>query len=1159
MSSSQTEPCTNKWRAKFLPILKKKAPSRILSQRIFKSTVNTTIALILCLNSHSLNHLGGQPVMLPLISVIVHPGRRVGTMFEATMFCVTGLLLGNSYALFSRFVAQKILGDLWFLDDAEQLVENYSRYRAALAWLAVMQVLMLFFHGWMRCITHKFFAIVFPVFLVVHFAFSDNIHLEAGTIVKNYTVPFFVGIALSWACNLLIFPEFGSSYLGRSITESLNELHHTVDSSVQFFVSLHEGESERLGYLTRHVTLGQLNKHKASFRSKLNATQAVLQECLYEISIAKLSPLQLKPVISLFKSNSPSISALINACQLELTMLLRDKESPSSHGSLLIDVLQHSKIAIFELHKVMSQSLYITKLVIAHSYGVKESKVQISRVLPNDSLPNLSQKDIDSQIEALTQAMAIFEVTYRQELQYLGSTDQREDPLAPNDEMFLLSSFLMNLRETANTVCNMLKESSSIYKKRKQRENESWFGGYRLWLSFLTGRGKLNLKGWFATNATHNFVAGNENASLNDDGEASNTMRVFIKDETATAKQQSSKQPIKPVLYQSKSSNVKSFSRLYFFLVRHWTQFLATHRGHFRFGFQIAVGLMLATFPMFVPQSRHWFFDIHGTWIGFVCILVLEQQMGGTFFVFFLRFVGVISGSAWGYLSYVAGGKHGRQYPVVQVIVTIVYAIPGYYYFLGTPYVKAAIIGIISVYVVMLSSILPTTIAGGILSNFGKRCLAMIYGGAVALFCQLLFFPIKARDELATEVGRAAGNVSQLMVLYASGLDGEEDTKSLIMSQRRFEKFTQLSEATRASLIKADAFREEAKREPRLKSSFKEGSKIFEEVIFILREILDRLDNIILLRRSYGSAIIENYNADVYPYRRQVTASMNSCLKAVELALLTKEPMPQYMPSPKVSHDRLIEKIRSIVNKKPHDLDSDSESGHVLFRNKQLDFQLLKTDYLSWNATTSSLEEIIHYTEELIELVKLLVGVFEFKYGFLSRSIYKDYAEDAKNKFNRLKIKDVNMERGLSQAVTTRVFDHLRGPTTAANDKIDNDSGIQRTPTFEKTGLISTTSNSELDKIPSAVNKGEAVFPGDQSSIKIDSTSISKKFRRRYHSVGSWAGGFKRNDDNGLVIMGPKDLDQVDSDDSEVKEDESEEELPLALKKVVSRKVFGGK
>ncbi|ANB15206.1 hypothetical protein AWJ20_2830 [Sugiyamaella lignohabitans] len=45
---------------------------------------------------------------------------------------------------------------------------------------------------------------------------------------------------------------------------------------------------------------------------------------------------------------------------------------------------------------------------------------------------------------------------------------------------------------------------------------------------------------------------------------------------------------------------------------------------------------------------------------------------------------------------------------------------------------------------------------------------------------------------------------------------------------------------------------------------------------------------------------------------------------------------------------------------------------------------------MSWSATSSALEEIIEYVEELTTLTRLLIGVNNFRYGFLSRSLNEE-------------------------------------------------------------------------------------------------------------------------------------------------------------------------
>ena len=83
---------------------------KVLAKRIGKSTVNSTVALIFCLIPKVRDRLGTEPAMLPLISVMVHPGRRVSGTIQGAIYCMTGLVFGLAYAIFGRFLAQRCLG-----------------------------------------------------------------------------------------------------------------------------------------------------------------------------------------------------------------------------------------------------------------------------------------------------------------------------------------------------------------------------------------------------------------------------------------------------------------------------------------------------------------------------------------------------------------------------------------------------------------------------------------------------------------------------------------------------------------------------------------------------------------------------------------------------------------------------------------------------------------------------------------------------------------------------------------------------------------------------------------------------------------------------------------------------------------------------------------
>lgn len=1062
---------------------------------------------------------------------MVHPGRRFGTMIEAVIFCTTGLLVGNAYGLLGRFLAQRALGSenlQW--NDIQQYKLNYKSYEAALAILAVFEIIMLFFHGWMRSVSHKFFAIVFPLFLVVHFAFTDDVNLAAGEIARNYTIPFFLGIALSLFCNLVIFPEFGSTYLGKSVLQTLDFLQETVDTTAQYFCELDESPSTN--YIKQSPTLAQVIKKKAILRSKLNSTQAVLQECMYEISYSHLSPAQLKDLISILKSELTYVNGLINASQLKFTILKKKSKDKNKDqdSDLFESVLKRTENLIFELNKTTSQCLYLVKLAIAKSYDVNINHISKSVNIELSDI-DIETINFDDQIQNQAKSMAHFDLAFRNELKNFET--EVTNYLSPNNDLFLLSSFFMNFKETANAVCNIMKETKKIYEVRILQENKSRLFRRRLWFSFLTSSSQL--KNWVQANSNNN-INSSEIASLDTENQA----KVYFGDaklERKTSMTSTLNKVDKRIINldddQTKDEEIRKFINSLPFYKRfliHCIHFYESNEPHFRFGFQVTIGLMLASFPMFVPKARHWYYDLRGTWIGFVCILVLEPQVGSTFFVFFLRGVGVVSGSAWGYLSYVSGIHQTNPY--LETVITVIGAIPGFYFFLGTPYIKAAIIGIISIYIVLLSSALPSSIGGSILVNFGKRCLAMIYGGTVALFCQVIFFPNKARNRLTEEISFAVGAIAKLHIIYAVGLNDAHTTVS--MTEERFTKYKKLSDSAKSALIRADAYRASALREPRLKGSYKEIEAILKEVIFTAREILDRLDNIVLLRRTNGSAIIEVFNTEVYPYRRQVTASIYDCLKAIEYALITKDPLPQYLPSSKIAQQRLIEKVRKIIETKylpvkPQErvIDSSSDSEREeeeedeFFkfkdrRNSLQDNQLLKAKFLSWNATSAATEEVIDYIEELIELTKSLVGVHLFKYGFLSRSLYSDYAAKA--------------ARGYKAAIK----DERKVSSPTANEQNGNDDDLDSLDSFQADQPIGITADDDDEDYNS-------VFSNSSNN-----SNISRRFRNRVYSIGSWVRGEKLSKIKSLGDIA------TDKDDESLN---SEDDIPTTLMRVVSKRV----
>lgn len=91
--------------------------------------------------------------------------------------------------------------------------------------------------------------------------------------------------------------------------------------------------------------------------------------------------------------------------------------------------------------------------------------------------------------------------------------------------------------------------------------------------------------------------------------------------------------------------------------------------------------------------------------------------------MFFLRAVGTIIGSVWGYAAFEAGGGS----PVIVAIMIMIGSIPAYYVQLGTQYMKAGMVCTVSMCVVALSTHLQT-VPGTSFENFYKRTAASLIG-----------------------------------------------------------------------------------------------------------------------------------------------------------------------------------------------------------------------------------------------------------------------------------------------------------------------------------------------------------------------------------------------------------------------------------------------
>lgn len=377
------------------------------------------------------------------------------------------------------------------------------------------------------------------------------------------------------------------------------------------------------------------------------------------------------------------------------------------------------------------------------------------------------------------------------------------------------------------------------------------------------------------------------------------------------------------------------------------------------------------------------------------------------------------------------------------------------------------------------------SVPGSATENFLKRLLAFLIGGTVALVVEMVLFPVKARTRLVESLAAAIRQIEQMEACIACGVDTEKriDFTSPAV-QRRFKNARSKAEG---SLAAAETFLPFCENEPRLKGSFAGLAIVYGELLYVLHQIVEKMDNMLQLRGEYGSSVLEELYDEVYPYRKNVAGCITLILFAVHEALTTKLPLPQFMPSARLAHLRLVNRVRSLLVTQQQETIADN-SDEALAKH------MVRQKFIAFQAASAGQIEVIEYLEELQDLTKLLVGANEFRSGLLTRPTYRDYVsrisrapthDSLENEITSTAVPDetaakpssldqISKPAPTSQSPQNNEDEHrdeVRDivPDTKATPTAGN---IRRRSTFNKDGLEKMrTREDEVDELPRSLQR----------------------------------------------------------------------------------------
>ncbi|OBA25686.1 hypothetical protein HANVADRAFT_53746 [Hanseniaspora valbyensis NRRL Y-1626] len=454
--------------------------SPILMRRIIKSTAHLTLCFIFNLIPKINDKLGMEAAFLPLIAVIVHPGRRFSATLKHAINCIFGLATGLVWALIAREIARccisnKNASDAWLYE------HEYRGFQAALGIMYVFEFFMLMYHGWMRSVNHTYFSIVFPTFLVVHFAFSEDLNVDSRLLSKSYLVPFLLGIAMAFFWNVALFPEFGSKQLGESIVDLIQKIRNQLDSTTAFWRNLENIDQEEM-----RKELKKILQSKDKLKSSGDTSNTVFKESLYELSYSHLPPQSIDIVLDELNKMLPNIYGFVNSCHVLYLGLSNDKEMDFLTVEREIEYINKEKVlsimrslnkSVTEMHSEIVASLRFVENGIIDCYDVKKLFEEDKEEL---------KKGLVHQKEKLNAALSSLAFNFEKETN--GVVRAQRDIISLDDEMFILSSFLTNFKNATSITLNLLDKTDILLNLRHTKKFKT------IHLNFFSGSYKNHNK-----------------------------------------------------------------------------------------------------------------------------------------------------------------------------------------------------------------------------------------------------------------------------------------------------------------------------------------------------------------------------------------------------------------------------------------------------------------------------------------------------------------------------------------------------------------------------------------------------------------------------------------------------------------------------------------
>ncbi|PPQ71156.1 hypothetical protein CVT24_009837 [Panaeolus cyanescens] len=337
--------------------------------------------------------------------------------------------------------------------------------------------------------------------------------------------------------------------------------------------------------------------------------------------------------------------------------------------------------------------------------------------------------------------------------------------------------------------------------------------------------------------------------------------------------------------------------------------------------FAIKVGLSTAIFtiPAFIESTRPIFLDFWGDWALISFFIVMSPTIGATNYLSLQRLLGTFFGAAIAVAFYSLFPENA----IVLSLLGFCVSLPCFYIAVAKPqYLSASRFVLLTYNLTCLFCYNLRRQDLAVVDIGIQRAIAVIAGILWAAFISRFWWPTEARRELSESLSEFCLNIGWLYTrLVASNSFAPEyregrsqnDTDLTQMRATRLNnsihEFMAMELHLQIKLIELQNLLVQAQHEPRLKGPF--PVDLYRKILISLQTILDKLHSMRCVTTK-EECVRKEFILPVSKERREMVGNIMLSFSTLAAAFRLKAPLPPYLPPAEKSRQRLVEAIRKL-------------------------------------------------------------------------------------------------------------------------------------------------------------------------------------------------------------------------------------------------------